>query len=140
MTYEEALGFKPTTLTDFVIGKMMMQHRKARDDYESSRNLAYRDIAKLGNLDVIFLISEALKTMADESSKDKQPGAKERPEGEPLGTFVNPNSYSSKNHKCLKLEVEIMLDGVPGTWNKPEDHIRYLFSNPYFLTARVMNT
>lgn len=38
-----------------------------------------------------------------------------------------PNAYS----KIVKLEVEVMLDAVPGAWHEPEDIMNWIASHSY---------
>lgn len=52
--------------------------------------------------------------------------------------FTNETGYKPNPMRyTIKLEVEIILDGVPGAFNQVEDHIKHMFDNPYFVSVTV---
>jgi hypothetical protein len=53
--------------------------------------------------------------------------------GEPINTVVNTSSYGHGNtiHQRGTMQVEYILDIVPGAWNKPEDLANWMANHPY---------
>jgi len=43
----------------------------------------------------------------------------------------NSRTYATEARKTHKLEVEFILDMVPGTFHRPEDLMRWICENPY---------
>lgn len=54
---------------------------------------------------------------------------------------INEKSYApvGKNtiHPIIKLEVEAILDLVPGAFHQPEDLMRWIATNPYVRSVRL---
>jgi hypothetical protein len=46
-------------------------------------------------------------------------------------TIVNDRTYASPQREVHKLEVEFVLDLVPGPFAQPEDLMKWLIQNPY---------
>jgi hypothetical protein len=46
-------------------------------------------------------------------------------------TITNPKAYKIPASRMVKMTVEVAMDMVPGWGHEPEDHINFIFQNPY---------
>lgn len=54
----------------------------------------------------------------------------------PLVTELNPNAYKAGPiHQVVRIEIDLMLDAVPGAWHGPEDFIAWVQHHNYVLHA-----
>lgn len=49
----------------------------------------------------------------------------------------NPKAYKIPNPKMVTLTVEVAMDLIPGWGYEPEDHIQFIFANPYVQSITV---
>jgi hypothetical protein len=53
-------------------------------------------------------------------------------------TIENPNRYESKFAKKVKIEIELMLDMVPGAWHEPEDFMKWVCQHNYVQSVTLV--
>lgn len=51
----------------------------------------------------------------------------------------NPNTYARPNQKTHKIEVEFVLDAVPGAWHQPEDLMQWITQHSYVKCVRLLS-